>query len=54
MTFEPVNQSDQTLLIWGQQEIELSNLIILINAEKHQTRKKVKNSQYIPSTDEIL
>jgi hypothetical protein len=41
ITFDRGNQFYQTLLIWGQ-ESELSNLIVIINAEKHQTRKKIK------------
>jgi hypothetical protein len=38
---------------WGQ-ESELSNLIDISYAEKHQTRKKVKNGQKLPRTAEIL
>jgi hypothetical protein len=53
ITFDTDKQFDQTLLIWGQ-ESELSNLIVSINAEKHQTRKKVKNGQKLPCTAEIL
>jgi hypothetical protein len=36
------------------QERELSNLIVISYAEKHQTRKKVKNDQKLPRTAEIL
>jgi hypothetical protein len=42
ITFDTGNQFDKTLLILGQ-ESELSNLIVIIIAEKHQIRKKVKN-----------
>jgi hypothetical protein len=53
ITFETVNQFHQAFLIWGQ-ESDLSNLFIIINTEKRQTRKKVKNGQKLTNTAEIL